>query len=353
MKENYVVQALDDGYGDFKFDSLGKPELIPAFVSSFKKRGDDDFSTGKAKDLKYVAAEVNGMKYVVGDYAMKLDPNIKWTGGENKHADNKFPILLKTTLGMMCPGNKSTVDLLMMNLPIKYDTEDRRRALTSMVKGTHEIAISTDGVNFSKKIITVEEVMIKKQPFGSLCDIMLNSVGEIEDYNVAKDFNVIVDIGARTLNILTISALDPVPELTTQTSDGMYTSYMQVGAYLEEQFGGIIPDGKLPLIVKEKSLRGLDLTPLIDRVYENHAHTILNTLDKLFINSWNFVSNVIFTGGGAEVLKPYFHNKLPGINTVYLDRYSNVRGLRKYGLRMAKKKQPNIAATIGSKSINA
>lgn len=349
MKENSVVQALDDGYGDFKFDSLGNPELVPAFVTSFRKKGDDDFSTGKTKDIRYVAAEVDGVKYVVGDYAMKLDPNIKWTGGENKHSDNKFPILLKTALGLMCSGNKGTVDTLMMNLPIKYDTEDRRKALTDIARGTHEIAISADGVNFSKKIITVDEVVIKKQPFGSLCDIMLNSVGDIEDYNVAKDFNVIVDIGARTLNILTVSALDPVPELTTQTSDGMFTSYMQVGSYLEQKFGGLIPDGKLPLIMKDKSLRGLDLTPLIDRVYENHANTIINTLDKLFINSWNFVSNVIFTGGGAEVLKPYFLNKLPGVNTVYLDRYSNVRGLRKYGLRASKKKQVNVSATIGNR----
>lgn len=349
MKENWIVQALDDGYGDFKFDSLGKPELVPAFVTTFRKKADDDFSNVSGKGLRYVACEVNGLRYVVGDYAMKLDPNIKWTGGENKHDDSMFPILLKTTLGLMCQSNRGNIDILMMNLPIKYDTEERRKKLTAIVQGSHEVAISSDGVNFFKKVITVDEVVIKKQPFGSLCDIMLNSVGDIEDYKVARDFNVIVDIGARTLNILTVNALDLIPELTTQTSDGMFTSYMQVGSYLEREFGGLIPDGKLPLIIRDKELRGRDLTPLIDRVYENHANSILSTLDKMFINSWNFVSNVIFTGGGAEVLKDYFHNKLPGVNTVYLDRYANVRGLRKYGLRLSKKKQSGITAKIGTK----
>ena len=350
MKENWNVQALDDGYGDVKFDSLGKPELIPSFVTTFRKKADDDFSSVNGKDLRYVACEVNGFKYVVGDYAVKLDPNIRWTGGEDKHSDSRFPILVKAALGLMCQSNQDTVDILMMNLPIKYDTAERREALSSIVKGTHEVAISSDGVNFNKKIITVDELVIKKQPFGSLCDIMMNNVGDIEDYRVAKAFNVIVDIGARTLNILTVNTLDTIPELTTQTSDGMFVPYLQVGNYLEDNFGGIIPDGKLPIIMKDKELRGRDLTPLIDQVYRNHANAILNTLDKLFINSWNFVENVIFTGGGAEVLKSYFHNRLKGVNTVYLDRYANVRGLRKYGLRLAKKKRTGaVNAQIGSK----
>jgi plasmid segregation protein ParM len=349
--ENWNIKALDDGYGDFKFDSTGKPDLIPAFSTTFRQKTDDNMLSKQEKGFKYVASEINGYKYVVGDYAMRLDPNLRWTGGENKHSDSRFPIILKTTLGLMCSGPREVVDILVMNLPIKYDTEERRKELTNIVKGNHELSISHDGINFSRKVITVEDVVIKKQPFGSLCDLMLNGMGEVEDYGIAKGFNVIVDIGARTLNILTINALDIVPELTTQTSDGMYTSYMQVGNYLESEFGGLIPDGKLPLIVKDKALRGKDLTPLIDRVYENQANTIINTLDKLFINSWNFVDNIIFTGGGAEILKGYFNGKFKGANTIFLDRYANVRGLRKYGLKLSKKRTKNtstISAQIGS-----
>jgi plasmid segregation protein ParM len=349
MQENWNIKAVDDGYGDFKFDSLGTPSLVPAFATTFRKKSDEAMASDKT--YRYVASEIDGQRYVVGDYAMKLDPNIRWTGGENKHSDNQFPIIMKTVLGLMCSGPREVVDILMMNLPIKYDTEDRRNTLTNLVKGTHEVAISHDGENFTRKIITIDDVVIKKQPFGSLCDLMLNGVGDIEDQDIAKGFNVVVDIGARTLNILTVNALDHVPELTTQTSDGMYTSYMQVGSYLENEFGGLIPDGKLPLIVRNKELRGKDLTPLIDKVYENQANTILNTLDKLFINSWNFVNNVIFTGGGAEILKPYLNNRLKSVNTIYLDRYANVRGLRKYGLRLSKKRTKNnstISARIGS-----
>jgi plasmid segregation protein ParM len=351
MTENWNVKALDDGYGDFKFDGTGKPDLIPAFATTFREKSDENMLSKQEKGMKYVASEINGYKYVVGEYAMKLDPNIRWTGGENKHSDSRFPVILKTALGMMTTGAREVIDILVMNLPIKYDTAERREELTKIVRGTHDVSVSYDGTNFQRRSIVVEDVIIKKQPFGSLCDLMLNGMGEVDDYSIAKGFNVIVDIGARTLNVLTVNALDVVPELTTQTSDGMYTSYMQVGSYLENEFGGLIPDGKLPLIVKDRELRGRDLTPLIDRVYANQANTIINTLDKLFINSWNFVDNIILTGGGAEILKPYFNGRFNGINTIYLDRYANVRGLRKYGLKLSKKraKKPStISAQIGS-----
>lgn len=349
--KNWVVEALDDGYGDFKYNSTGKPDLIPSFVSTFKEKSEEYVN----KELKYVASEINGYKYVVGDYAIKLDSNIRWTGGENKHNDKNFPILFKTCLGLMSQTNRKEVDILLMNLPIKYYTDDRIKLLTRITKGTHEVAISFDGKNFNRKVITIHDVVIKRQPFGSLCELMLNGNGDIEDYELAKGFNVLVDIGARTLNIMTLNSLDMVPELTTHTSDGMYSSYLQVGRYLENEFGGLIPDGKLPLIMKEKQLRGRDLTSLIDQVYENQANIIINTLDKLLINSWNFVDNVIFTGGGAEILKTYFDKDLYGVNKLFLDRYANVKGLRKYGIRLAKKRKKSLSpsntirAQIGSR----
>jgi len=349
MTEKYNVKSLDDGYGDIKYDSKGNPDFIPSFVTSFKPKPIDAFQ-GAGNNLKYIASEIDGFKYTVGDYAMKLDPNIKWTGGEKKHSDARFPIMLKTTLGLMTSGSNEVIDTLMMNLPIKYDTPERREALTRIAQGTHKVAISTDGINFTKKIIVVENVEVKKQPFGSACDLILDANGEIINKEVAKGFNVIIDIGARTLNILTLDALEEQPALTIQTNDGMFSAYTQIGDYLETELGVLIPDGKLPLVVRDKEIKGRDITPLINQVYENHANTILNVIDKLLINSYAFVHNVVFTGGGAEVLLPYLNVEMGNIQTYYLNRFSTVRGLRKYGIRQAKKniKRTNISVKLGN-----
>ncbi|AMQ66500.1 partition protein [Bacillus phage Shbh1] len=351
--ENYNVKALDDGYGDVKYDSRGVPSLIPSFVTAFKPKPKEVFSNSKQKKSSYVASEVDGLKYVVGDYAAKLDPNIRWVGGENKHNDSRFPILLKTTLGLMSTGPQEVIDTLMMNLPIKYDTSERRRVLEEVARGTHKVGISTDGVNFVNKIITVEDVDVKKQPFGSLCDVILDGSGDIVEVDIAKGFNVVVDIGARTLNVLTIDALEEQPEpLTTQTNDGMFSAYSQIGAFLEQELGVLIPDGKLPQIIKDREIKNRDITPLIDQVYATHANTILTILDKILVNSWGFVTSIVFTGGGADkdLLRPYLENAFKGVNTLFLDRYANARGLRKYGIRQAKKniKRTRISVKVGS-----
>lgn len=346
------VWSLDDGFGDFKFDKLGEPGLIPSFITEFQKKPERALDDGIQKQPKYLASRIGDRDWLVGEFAQRLDENIDWIGGENKHSDLRFPALLKTILGNMCSGSDETVDVLMMNLPIKQDTPEKRKELIDMVEGTHEVSISTDGQNFVRKIVTVEKVIVKKQAFGSVCALMLDGHGEIENKELAKGFNVVVDIGARTVNFLTLDALEEKPELTFQTNNGMFQAYTHVGSILENELGVPLPDGKLPLIIQKGEHKGNDITGAIDFAYANHANRIISILEKRFINSWGFVQNVIFTGGGSELMKKHIINsfKRP-VNTVFLDRFANVRGLRQFGLRWANKnikRSKGISATIGS-----
>lgn len=352
-RENIIIRAIDDGYGDIKYTGTKEASLLSSFITSFKEKPKAELST-QSKDSQYVASEVDGIRYVVGDYAAKLDSNIKWIGGEDKHSDIRFPILLKTTLGVMSPEKESNIDLLMMNLPIRYDTKERRSKLEDMAKGTHQVGISYDGHNFMEKKITVKNVSIKKQPFGSLCNLILDDKGEVTNYELAKGFNVVVDIGARTVNILTLDALEEQPNLTTQLNDGMFEAYRQIGDYLEVETKGIIPDGKLPKIIQDKEIKNLDISSLINRTYESHANNILASLDRILVNSWGFVTSVIFTGGGAEILKDYLEKGLSNrnVHVFFLDRFANVKGLKKFGIREASKlfktNDNSISIKVGS-----
>ncbi|ALA07694.1 putative segregation ParM-like protein [Bacillus phage BC01] len=350
VDDGISVASLDDGFGDLKFDSTGTPLLIPSFVIPYKPKPQDEFSNGSK--LEYLAVNIDGQKWVVGNYAIKMGTNVDWIGGENKHLDKRFGILFKTALARMARGYRERMYTLMMNLPIKNDTKERRDALMKLVQGTHELEISYDGKEFLPRCVTVEDVVIKKQPFGSICDVMLNGEGEIIDHNLAKGFNVIADVGARTLNILTLDALEEQPGLTTHNNFGMFQAYQNVGEYLETEKGILVPDGKLPMIMTEKEIRNIDITPLINQAYENHANRILNTLDKLLIDSYGFVTSIIFTGGGAELLRPYLEERFKdrGVNMIFLDRFANARGLRKYGIRLARKTKKNISIQVGGNS---
>jgi len=353
MKNNIglSVGAVDDGFGDVKADNNGNPFLVPSFVTSFKKKPENDFATDNHG--QYIACEIDGKRHTVGWYASKLDPDIEWTGGENKHNDKNFSIIMKTVLALLSKGSHETIYTLMMNLPIKNDTPERRKQLTDIVRGVHEVKLSYDGINFIDRTIMVEDVCIKKQPFGSLCDVMLDNNGEIVDHDIAKGFNVLADIGARTLNVLTLDSLEEQPELTTHTNAGMYSSYLQIGKYLEQHLGAVIPNGKLPLIIQSQEIKGMCIKEVINQAYENHANTIMNTLDRILINSWSFVDTVIFTGGGSELLKQYLEARYRnmGVKVLFLDRYSNVRGLRKYGIRQSARAQKDtVMIKVGSNS---
>ncbi len=338
------IYAFDDGYGDGKCATDTDIFLLPSFCSTFRPKPVDEFHQINQKEqYSYLAAEVNGQKYIVGQCASDLDENISWNGGINKHQDWQFPILLKTSLGLMAKTHRETVDMLVMGLPNKNYTKDRISLLEELIcNKPHHIKLSMDGVDFFEREISVKQIEVKRQPFGSLCDLILCEEGELVNKDLARKFVVVADIGARTFNIYTSNALEPVPDLTTHTNDGMYTAFQNIANIIEEELQFSVPDGKIPGIIKKGHINGIDLGPAISQSYRMLAQKIKSALDKKLINSWAFVEMIVFTGGGSELLKPYLLPMFSDRKVMFLNRFSTVRGLRKYGVRQYKKtnKQP-------------
>jgi len=345
---NFNVKAIDDGYGDTKCSSTNSPFLIPSFVSGFRPKPSDEFESDDSERHDYISSIVNNEKYIVGKAAYKLDQNIQWVGGENKHNDSRFPVLFKTCLGLMSNQPYEQIDTLVMGLPVKAENENRIEQLTQIAKQRHVVDLSFDGESYSKRTIDVKNVIVKNQPFGSLCDVILNHKGEIINKEVAKGFNVIVDVGARTVNILTVESLQRIDDLTTHSNDGMFTAYNEVSKFLEKELDVTIPDGKLPQIIESKELNGFDLTDLIESSYYQLANQIKNMVEKLIINSKGFITSIVFTGGGSELLQPYLDQMFMDHHCIFLDRYSTVKGLKKYGIRqMQKEEKDKVHINVG------
>lgn len=337
MTNELNVVAFDDGHSVNKIFKGGQKIKIPSFITSDREIS-QEFSSSREKH-SLIVAEIAGERFVVGDKAAELDPNIQLNMGEQKHMDDSFIPLFKASLGVQAPTNHEVINILMMNLPINYYTEDRIEMLKRTAEGRHEVAISLDGKNFVHKCIEVEEVVVKRQGFGGFCDAIMDGNGEIADAKLASGFNVIVDIGSKTVNILALNRMNIVKELTTHTYDGMFSAYLEIGRKLENKLGGTIVDGQLPAIVQSREFKGKDIGILIDNEFARHAKFILNLLNNKFLRYWSSVSNVIFTGGGAEALEPYLKGKLPqGVNEKFLGQFSNAQGLWKFGVQLAKKK---------------
>lgn len=339
-----TVFTFDDGYGENKLTNGEELFIIPNLQTKYRPRPINDFDSASINPLDFIVAEINGEKFVVGKGAEEIDSNIEWVGGNNKHLDLGFPIILKTCLGMLAKADNVTVDKLVMGLPVKeFRKEERVSQLKHLVMNkTHSVKLEfADGTKTIRNV-HIKDLEVKMQPFGSLCDAVLDKNGEIIDYSTANDYNVVVDIGARTLNVLTAREMLEVPDLSTNTNHGMFFAYDMINEYLQHNGKPTIPTGQLPTVAKKGRVGNDDISEQVAMSYELLANQIHAIIDKMLVNHWSLVNKVIFTGGGATVLKKHLTKLFADKHIMFMSQESNARGLYKFGLRKAKKEAKNV-----------
>ncbi|MGG1263820.1 hypothetical protein [Brevibacillus laterosporus] len=339
-----IIWSYDDGYGDNKLTDGVTELLIPSYISTFRARMKQEIDPkNPPHPHDYIVIEnEDGKKYLVGRGAVNQDSKASAILGDNKHMDKRFPCMLKACLGLLATTEDTFVDVLVMGLPVNAEEDpERHELLQNMVVGTHSFKLTlADGTEL-KRNIQIKELLIKKQPFGSQCDIMLDNEGELSNEDIAGGFNVIADIGAGTFNVYTLNALEPVRDLSFNTNDGMFTAYDEVNETILELTGSKVPDAKLPSICNPQDSDGKRLTPKIQGVsiedaveeaYDNLANTCVGIIEKSCKNSWSLIKRIIWTGGGSQLLEEYIENYMPKRNKIFLDRFSTARGLRKVGV---------------------
>lgn len=348
------VWSFDDGYGDNKLFNGSYDILIPSNVTQWIKpmRKEDINDGGKIDPLGHLGIEIDGLegKFLVGGGAVSQETSLNWTGGSNKHKDVNFPILAKACLGSLAgTRNNVVVEPIVMGLPVKEEeSESRRELLEELILGSHKMTLHYADGRESRKEVLVKELVTKKQPFGSFCDLILDGRGEIADKELAGSFTVIVDIGTRTLNIYTLDALNPITELSDTFNQGVQTSYNAVNDFIEDRLGFKVPTGKIGSTVKKGEIRNIDLTNVIDRSRQFLANEVFKIVDTMLVDSWVYVDNLIITGGGAEILGSYLKDMFP-VKPIFGGRYSTARGFWKYGIRhIVKVKKTSIQISMSN-----
>ncbi len=338
--DNFNVQVIDDGYADTKSKSEDSDMFItPSYVTSWRPfyDKDSDLKEPAKSSLSKIEAEVNGTKYLVGECAVKQDRSLQWNGALDKHNDTSFDVLLKTHLSLMAKKPMSRVKLV-MGLPVKASLDiERVDKMRAKVVRQHEIALKLQGdKDFGNKIIKVEDLIIKAQPHGTLCDLILNSKGDITNKDLAKKVNAISDIGGKTHNLYLVDTLEPLSDFCDTKNSGMYTAYNWIKDYLERELHLQVADGQMPHIVAAGQIKGYDLTPVIKKAYRTLATRIILEIQTVWGDAFPFIDNLIFTGGGSAALRPYLEQEYK--KAMFLSRTNNPSGLYKQGIRKWKRK---------------
>lgn len=344
------VYGFDDGYGDLKLYNGAEEILIPSFYTKWVPFKKSEFNR-EIDPYEHIKVTYKGQDFLVGAGAVKQDSEIKWVGQENKHDDEGFPILLNLALALMSQDNDEdeiTVDPLVMGLPVKAEEDSKRhQQIEKEVIGEHKIKVELANGFKIRKTIIVESVVTKKQPFGSFCSRLLDDTGNVVNENMAEQYVVVSDIGAKTHNQYVLNGLDPVTPHCVQTNTGVFKMYREIQHAIEEKTQGFVPaDGKLPEIVRDEKIGQLNLTKEVQNAKLSLANDVLNELGTNLGASRGYIEQFLFTGGGSEVLKKNiserFQSTFPMIKPEFLDRFATSRGLRYYGVMTATEKGKTV-----------
>lgn len=335
MNKMFEIGAYDDGYGDNKSKcQTGEVFITPSFVTTWRPQYDTELDTTNKSPLDRIELYVGDNKYLVGKAALQQDKRIQWNGADNKHLDTNFDVLLKTHLGLMSQSFKSDIVRLVMGLPVKSSLDLKRiEVLKDKARGQHKFSIKLLGDTSPRdKTLYVEDVVVKAQPHGTLADMVLDDMGRLSDKDLAKKTIAISDIGGKTHNMYVVEQLDPLADYCDTTNNGMYTAYTWIKDWINEKWPDIrLSDGQMSSVITRKEVRGYDISPLITKSYEQLARNIILELKTRWDGAFSYIDEVVFTGGGAEVLKPYLMREF--MRAKYYDQSKNVNGMLKQGIR--------------------
>jgi len=334
MNKLFEVQAFDDGYADSKSKCRGSEVYVtPSYVTTWRPQYDTNLASEERSPLSRIELEVSGRQYLVGEAAVHQDKELQWNGSDDKHADYNFDILLNTHLGLMSQNTKSGIVRLVMGLPVKTSLDVKRvEVLRQKTIGQHEFSIKlANDTDFKKKTVYVEDVIIKAQTHGTLCDLVLDDVGRLADKSTAKKMVAISDIGGKTHNMYVVEALDPIADYCDTTSNGMYTAYGWVKDWIYDKWKLKLSDSQMQTVIGHKEIKGYDITPIITQSYEQLARNIIVELKTKWDSAFSFIEEIVFTGGGSTVLKPYLMKEF--MRAKYFDQAKNVTGFLKQGIR--------------------
>lgn len=343
----YNVKSYDDGFGDGKgFD--GKTELIiPSFVTKWQPIPEGEFAKSQYSEPEsHITVEYEGSsrKHLIGKGAQSLDKVGDWVGEENKHKSRKFIPILKGQLALLCQNEIEKVvhiDPLVMGLPLEQDTEERQKDLVELVKGKHEVKVTLADGTVIEKEIHVDSVVVLNQPIGSFFYMALDNNGAIKDESLLNQVTVVFDLGARTLNVLTLRGFTPISNLSFTKQLGIYESWESIRSDIKEYHKKELPLARIPQYCEDGYISGgIDISELRDENYADHADTVLSVFGKEFIHNIGEVDNIILTGGGSEVLRkwlePGMRSRFKNAKIQSLGRTATVKGYYNFGMRIAR-----------------
>lgn len=326
-----MIVGLDVGYSAVKGLCGERRCLFPAVVGTPAPEG----AFSMFHNQKLLAVSDNGKFTPVGETALlqsnyatgRRDP--EWVLSED------WLTLFQAALSELVTVPAATVQLV-TGLPVG----DWRR-FAKPLKERLLAQFSFRRAGRGMQTITIADVLVVTQPYGSLLDMALGPAGEILNNVWSGDGLVgVIDIGGNTMNMLVTQRFEEVSRMTASVEFGLLHALDEVCDVLRQQFPHFSPATHE---VSEWLAGGMfryggqeqQLWPYAEPFLMPLVELIQSKVAEKWTQAGRFEA-VLLTGGGAAILGRYLRPCLREFASVTLasnSRWANVQGYYKFGLR--------------------
>ena len=256
--------------------------------------------------LKY---QHDDIKAIVGESASQHPLEL------NKTLSEAYRILTYSLISKSISPNQPTNINLIINYPLNIYNSNTKSEFEKFISTPDFINIFVNSIQFTfhiSKCITFPQTI---------------PVAYIHPQHFQNKLHAIIDIGGLTCQGIILDNFNPVPNTKFTENLGSIILYNQIRKSLNSKFSINVQDYEMPNIINSGlSKFNLESKSIINSIINSHISEITKHLK---LNNWN-INNlpIMFTGGGALLIKPYLLQHFPSAIFSNNPLWDNVLGLK-------------------------
>lgn len=324
--------GVDIGYGYTKAAGAAGETAFPSVVGRAENiRYQNDLAPGQRTEGRLTIG-VNGVDYFVGDLALQQSRIQLTLLDRSRTNTDQLRVLFLATLAQLippAPRSERVEDVVVVTgLPVEY--YDDRDLLAQQLVGAHGFCAGGYGYN-----LTVHDLQVVPQPFGSIFDRILDGDGWIVNDELARARIGVIDIGTYTTDYVLVNELMYIERGSGSLNVALSTACDLLVREVAGRFGLELDLHQADQCLRRRTAKVFgevqDIGFLVDSVLEGVAEELINKARTLW-GEGRDLDAVLITGGGGQLLGHYFQ-VFPHARVVSEPAMANVRGFLKYARR--------------------
>ncbi len=302
--------AVDAGFGRTK-GSNGRGYVV-SFPSQVSVYNPVRFESGVGGDQDMVdrlAVSFDNYKYFVGSAAARQGI-VQNTIDKNRAVNTEGRALLLAALSMLVQEPMQSCNLV-AGLPVSHYTSLKEK-FSRAARTTHFFkTLTMTGEVEQDFIVTIDDLKIIPQPFGTLFHCLLDDSGGVNDGELAGQNVGIIDVGYHTADFARADSLEFIDRKSISYPLGIFAAYAELSRAVNEEFGIETEPAGIEDVMGSGLLKVggsvYDVKVYRDQALKATAQQVISKAKTLWSDRWQ-MDKIILTGGGGALLAKHINS---------------------------------------------